>query len=235
MIELENWGLIDYEKSVHQQTELVEAVSSGQKPDTIVFCSHPPVVTLGRTTPKSDILNWSGDIVEASRGGRATYHGPNQLVIYPVIDLRVVRLGLPSRHIQAFIKLLGETMVETLKVFGVDSELRQGVEEDENGYRRQLTGIWVGERKLASIGVAVRKWITYHGIAVNLESDAEAFKGIRPCGFRPGVMVSVEELLGHRIMREKFSEEYFAQLSARLEPKPIVGLSSALEFSQRNL
>ncbi len=235
MIEKVNWGLIDYENSVRQQTELVEAVSLGQKPDSIVFCTHPPVVTKGRTTPETDITDWNGAIVESSRGGRATYHGPNQLVIYPIVDLKTERRGLPSRHIQAFIKLIGSVMVETVKTFGVESELRQGLEIDEDGFRRQLTGIWVGNRKLASIGVAVRKWVTYHGIAVNLESDEMAFRGIRPCGFRQGVMVSLQELLGQPIARDEFIEEYFRRLSVELEPRTQVAFdrTRASEFSQR--
>ena len=195
----ENWGLIDYQQAVERQLELLNEVSLKQKPETLVFCNHPPVVTMGRTTPKSDMIDWQGVVIESSRGGRATYHGPSQLVIYPILDLRLERPGLRERNVGGYIKLLGQTMTALAQELGVEAELRQGVEQDEQDRARQLTGVWVGERKLASIGVAVRKWITYHGIALNVFNDQIAFSGIRPCGFKPGTMISLEELLQKKL------------------------------------
>ncbi len=203
------WGQIDYALAVQRQLELVDAVLAGERRETLIFCSHPPVVTLGRTTPKSDLFGWEGAVIESSRGGRATYHGPSQLVVYPIVDLREDgRPGLRSRDVSGYIRLLGQTITEIVRDLGLEAELKQGQEKDEDGHTRQLTGVWVGHRKVASIGVAVRKWVTYHGVAINVRSDVRAFKGIRPCGFRPGTMTSLEELLGCEVSCDLLAQRF---------------------------
>ncbi|MGE0761969.1 MAG: lipoyl(octanoyl) transferase LipB [Bdellovibrionales bacterium] len=211
------WGLIDYALACERQLELVDHVANGRKLETLVFCSHPPVVTLGRTTPKTDLIGWSGSVMETSRGGRATYHGPSQLVIYPIVDLRREdRAGLRERNVGGYIRLLGETVTQLLQESGAPVELRQGSENDEQGHTRQLTGVWAGERKVASIGVAVRKWITYHGVAINLCADEKAFSGIRPCGFKPGTMISMQELLGKKISADQLGQRFAQLFEAKL-------------------
>ncbi|MEO0337323.1 MAG: octanoyltransferase, partial [Pseudomonadota bacterium] len=94
MLEFQEWGLIDYEEAAERQLLLLEKVAAGELPDQVVFCWHPPVVTLGRSSLPSDLQGWKGQVVETSRGGRATYHGPEQLVIYPIIDLSKPRKNL---------------------------------------------------------------------------------------------------------------------------------------------
>jgi lipoyl(octanoyl) transferase len=219
-LKAEFWGLVDYQVAVERQLHLVNELSLYQRTDTVVFCTHPPVVTLGRTTPKADLLSWSGSVIESSRGGRATYHGPSQLVVYPILDLRREdHAGLRARDVGGYIRLLGQCVVDVTRQLGIESVLRQGVEKDEDGHARQLTGIWVGERKLASIGVAVKKWITYHGIAINLRSDPQAFSGIRPCGFKPGTMTSLQEL-GVETTDQKVAELFLNAMNRSLKAKP---------------
>lgn len=191
---VEDWGLVDYETSVKRQLELLEKISDGAE-ECLVFCTHPPVVTLGRATTAEDLAGWSGETYESSRGGRATYHGPSQIVIYPILDLRRERAGFPVRDIHAYLRELEKAVVEGLHELGLPQAEARTTEVGGVS----LTGVWVGERKVASIGIAVRKWTTYHGVAINILQDASAFQGIRPCGFATGVMASVEELLGRPV------------------------------------
>lgn len=206
--DVQDWNEIDYEQAVTRQLEMVEAVAAGTRGETLVFCSHPPVVTLGRTTPRSDLIGWQGSLVEASRGGRATYHGPNQLVVYPIIDLRRERQTLRAQNVRGYVSLLAKTLENLICEMGVDAHLRSGTDFDDDGQPRQLTGVWVGERKVASIGVAVKKWVTYHGVAINVFKDPGAFVGIKPCGFRPGTMISLEELLPEPPRREAIKARF---------------------------
>lgn len=187
-----NWGLIDYEQALTQQEELVELVASGTEPSTVVFCTHSPIVTLGRKTVEGDLFAWQGPVKEISRGGRATYHGPSQLVVYPVLKVK---------DIHAYLRNFEDAIVETLKSYGIESvgKSLQGKEEE--------TGVWVGNKKIASLGIAVRKWVSYHGAAINLDFDPEAFVGMKPCGFNREVMVSLEELIEKKIDRQEFSDK----------------------------
>lgn len=191
---LEEWGLIDYESSVLKQQSLAQEVAEGGD-DRLVFCTHPAVVTLGRGTVVSeDITGWTGPTIETSRGGRATYHGPNQLVIYPIINLKRSRERFASSDIHAYLRALESATVVALREVGlVTAESRTSKVGDVS-----LTGVWVGQKKVASIGIAIRKWVTYHGVAINVREDASAFQGIRPCGFSADVMTSVQAELGGR-------------------------------------
>ena len=193
-MDIEDWGLIPYQEALTRQLEKVENVAAGGS-DTLIFCSHPPVVTLGRGTQPGDVQSWTGEKIEISRGGRATYHGPSQIVIYPILNLNIKRKTLPERDLHSYLRILEDTIVQTLKEFGLNSEVRS-VQSGAEG--PSLTGVWVSEpngtdKKIASIGIAVKKWVTYHGIALNLKRDPTAFVGIRPCGFSTDVMTSVEE------------------------------------------
>ena len=196
-MKIERWGLIDYQLAVDRQLALLEDVAEGAE-QTIVICSHPAVVTLGRGTQPEDLSSWQGAVVEASRGGRATYHGPNQIIIYPIIDLRRPHRGFPERDVHSYLRALEKASVRALHGLGVQAAEARTVETEG----LSLTGVWVGQNKVASIGIAVRKWVTYHGVAINLEDDPSAFQGIRPCGFSRQVMSSVERELGRAVRRE---------------------------------
>jgi lipoate-protein ligase B len=214
----EDWGLIEYEASVRRQLELVDRVAAGDGPERIVLCTHPPVVTLGRATVAADLDGWTGALIETSRGGRATYHGPSQQVIYPVLDLRRERPGLRPRDVHAYLRAVEIATVDALADLGVRGEAR----ETKIG-EVSLTGVWAGERKIASLGIAVRKWVTYHGVAVNVTHDPAAFRGIRPCGFSADVMTSVEAETGRAVDPVHAAaafRRHFARAFARSEPGP---------------
>jgi lipoyl(octanoyl) transferase len=188
---VQNWGLIEYETALSRQMDLVDLVQSGEVQDTLVFCTHPAVVTLGRGTREGDVFSWKGKVVEVNRGGRATYHGPSQIVIYPIVDLN--RSG---RDLHKFMRALETAMVNSLAEFAVIANGRTIQMQDPGTNPVEATGVWYGSRKLASIGIGVRRWISFHGCALNIENDVNAFSGMRPCGFNVGTMVSMEEIMG---------------------------------------
>lgn len=182
-------GLIRYAEASALQQELLEKRVRDEIDDTVLFLEHAPVVTRGRglqftgqprerAMPLVQPLPEGIEYCESERGGDLTYHGPGQLVVYPIWKIR--DLGAYLRGLEsAFIEVLGE--------LGLRSEPRENA-----------TGVWVGERKVASIGVAVRKWVTYHGVALNVVNDLKPFHLISPCGFAPEVMTSLAELLPER-------------------------------------
>ena len=198
-----DWGRISYTESSAKQLELVDKVSSDLYCDQLIFCTHPPVVTVGRGTKAGDVFGWEGEIVETTRGGRATYHGPSQLIAYPILNLNfspyivgtrdVHGIQFSPRDLHGYMRSLESAVVETLHEFGIIGEARTLKAEADVP---SLTGVWVGEKKIASIGIAVKKWVTYHGIALNVEDDQLAFSGINPCGFKSTVMTSMAKVLG---------------------------------------
>lgn len=188
-MKFEDWGLIEYEASATKQLQYVEEVAAGSE-DRLVFCTHPPVVTLGRGTLPDDLIGWSGSTIETPRGGRATYHGPSQLVIYPIIDLKT-----RDRDVHAYLRALEKATVTALRELGLPRAEARTTPVGEIS----LTGVWNGAKKIASVGIAVRKWITYHGVAINILNDATAHQGIRPCGFSSEVMTSLEAELGRPV------------------------------------
>jgi lipoyl(octanoyl) transferase len=206
---VEDWGCVDYRIGLQRQMEYVEQVQRQERENTLVLCSHPPVVTTGRATEQADLFAWRGPVVEVSRGGRATYHGPHQVVFYPIWDL-----DRPShrkaRDIGGFVRDLEGVVIEALKHFGLVAVGKEGASlsslaaDSEIAGDLDLTGVWIGGRKIASVGVAVRRWVSFHGVAFNLEHDPNAFQGLRPCGFSSSVMLSLEEALGRKVSREEF-------------------------------
>lgn len=208
--EVEDWGLIPYQESFGRQKQYVDEIIRGERQETIVFCSHPPVVTLGRGTRGGDVFSWKGETVEVNRGGRATYHGPSQVVMYPIIDLagntpNYINKKVKSLH--EYMRLLEVAAIETIREYGIKAHghsLQTQVGEREAS---EATGVWVGNQKMASIGIAARKWVTYHGIAINLFKDENAFQGINPCGFTQNTMVCLQDLTSKRVKREAFQKE----------------------------
>jgi len=214
----EDWGLIDYSESLRRQLERVESVAQSNRAQAgyLIFCTHPPVVTIGRQTQTSDFLNWKGPVVEVSRGGRATYHGPSQLVVYPIINLQYPRKGRSSQEVRGFIRDLESALVNTLKIYNLQANGRTPQKKDAESPAADETGVWIGNKKIASIGIAVKKWITFHGAAVNLDSDSTAFQGLKPCGFEPSTMTCLEDLLGKKINREEFKKNLLHELNELL-------------------
>jgi lipoyl(octanoyl) transferase len=203
-----DWGLIDYQQALDQQLQLVEEVIAN--PDHqgyIVFCSHPHVVTTGRQTKPEDIFAWQGPVVEISRGGRATYHGPSQVMVYPILNLKNPRAGRGAQEIRGYLRDLEKAIVETLKEFGIEAVGKTPQKKLDTDAETDETGVWVGRQKIASLGIAVKRWVTYHGAAINLDYDPEAFQGLNPCGFTSATMTCVETLLNSKIPRAVFIQE----------------------------
>ena len=150
-------------------------------------------------------MAWKGEVHQVSRGGEATYHGPGQVVVYPIINLkrRECDIGRLLRGIES-------SLISTLKNWNVESEPAGTTP----------TGVWVDGKKVASIGIAVRRWVTYHGLALNLYADDLAFQGITPCGFPSSTMISLEEILGKKVARKEFEDVLCDELVKIFTTKP---------------
>lgn len=201
----ESWGEIPYLQASQRQLDLVQARILDRVEDTLVFCTHPRVVTLGRGAKAEDILTWQGEVCESSRGGKATYHGPSQVVVYPIIKLK-------HRDVLKYLKDLEEVTIQALGCLGLACTPSRQSGLDIKDKKLIPTGVWVNGKKIASIGVAIKKWVAYHGVAVNIDKDFGAFVGIQPCGFSSDVMTSLEEELGKKIPHSEFIEAF--QISA---------------------
>ena len=175
-------GQVPYREAWDLQRSLAGAVSQGAIPDTVLFLEHPPVVTLGRRTDESAELHIREgapvDVVETDRGGKSTYHGPGQLVCYPILDLN--RHG---RDVKRYVRDLEEALIRTLAAFDVTGERIDG-----------LTGVWLTRppRKIASIGVHVSRWVTTHGYALNVDLDPAPFtEWITACGLEDAMFSTI--------------------------------------------
>jgi len=186
-------GRLTFEKALALQEELVEALQCGQTDETLILLEHEPVFTIGRTRDRSSLrssLPYS--VFETNRGGQATYHGPGQLTGYPILDL-----NKRGRDLHLYLRFLEDYLIHFSAGFGVTAQRREG-----------LTGVWVGERKLASLGIGVRKWISMHGFAINiLESSTTPFSSITPCGLVGVEMTSLEQECGTTIDFETALQE----------------------------
>ena len=204
----EDWGLIDYKEALNKQLCLLQKIREKSEEESLIFCTHPSVVTLGRGTKAEDISpSWKGPTYEVSRGGRATYHGPSQLMIYSLIDIsKKNRKLLKQKDLPSYLRLLEDVFIEALKPFGIFTKNLRLKKNVPHSSTQSLTGVWIGPRKLVSIGVAFKHWISYHGASINLEKDKNAFQGIHPCGFSSEIMLSVEEILNKKISRDHFKE-----------------------------
>ena len=202
----QDWGLIDYQEALNKQIHLAQKVFTENLPGYIVFCSHPAVVTIGSATQTSDITDWKGPLIEISRGGRATYHGPSQLMIYVIVNLQIPRKDRKQQEVGGLLRAIEKSLVETLATYEIQA---QGKKDDE-------TGVWINDKKIASLGIAVKNWVSLHGAAINLDYDSTAFQGIKPCGFSPHVMVSLEQILKNKIDRNEFISRLKIQLDTNI-------------------
>ena len=180
---VEDWGLVDYAEGLERQKKRVQSVMAGEA-DHLVFCEHPPVLTLGRMTSPGSLLYQREEIerrgvmiTAVDRGGDVTLHAPGQLVVYPVFNL-----NKHGRDLKAYLEKLEEVAVDLLKNFGI-------LAISISGQR----GVFVGSDKIISIGVGVRKWVTYHGLGINVNTDLSLFELIKPCGLEVR-MTSMQKL-----------------------------------------
>jgi lipoyl(octanoyl) transferase len=181
-------GRMSFEAALALQENLVAELQSGRGAETLVLLEHEPVYTIGRTRDRSSLRqNLPHPVFETNRGGQATFHGPGQLVGYPVLDLS--RRG---RDLHRYLRFLEDLLIELSASYGVTAQNREG-----------LTGVWVGPRKLASLGVGVRKWVSMHGFAINITREStEAFAHITPCGLTGVEMTSLAHESGAAIPLE---------------------------------
>ena len=185
---IEDWGLVDYARGYERQKLCVQSVIAGAE-DHLIFCEHPAVLTLGRMTKSESLLYQRHDIekqgvmiASVDRGGDVTLHAPGQLVVYPIFNL-----NNRGKDLKAYMEKLEEVAVDLLKNFGILAISISG-----------LRGVFVGEDKIISIGVGVRKWVTYHGLGINVNTDLSLFSLIKPCGLNVR-MTSMQKLKGHAI------------------------------------
>ncbi len=183
-------GFCEYEPAWRLQLKLVELRSSSAILDTLLLVEHDHVFTLGRRASMDDIIVAKAPVFRVERGGGVTYHGPGQLVGYPIIDLSGMKLDI--KH---YVRKLENVLVKTVRRFNVEADIREG-----------YPGVWVGEKKIASIGIAIRNWVTFHGFALNVNPDMSYFRCIRPCNMEPDVMVSLMEVLETPIKMEGVKE-----------------------------
>jgi lipoyl(octanoyl) transferase len=185
-----DWGRTGYALGWKQQDELVARRNAGEVGDTLVFTEHEPVFTLGVRRGAGENLLWNEaelqrrgiEVVQTNRGGDITYHGPGQIVGYPVVNLA------PRKDLHAYLRFIEQVLINTVGTFGLAGDRRAG-----------KTGIWLGPRKIAAIGVAVKKWTTYHGFALNVNTDLAPFSGIVPCGITDGTVTSMQLELGREL------------------------------------
>jgi lipoate-protein ligase B len=191
-------GLMEYERGLQLQKEFVREVAAGA-PGVLLLCEHPVTLTLGRTYHQQNILATHDELVSrgvavvaADRGGDVTLHAPGQLVAYPILDLKTM-----GRDLGIYLRKLEQASVDFLLDFGI---VAQGDDD-----RR---GVWVGRSKIASIGIGISHWVTYHGVGLNIMTDLELFKLIRPCGLDV-TMTSLKKLTGRSpsmaVAAEKFA------------------------------
>jgi len=166
-------GRIDYGKALELQQQLIASRKLGTTPDHLLLLEHPHVITLGRNgrvenlLASNEVLGRAGiSFHPTDRGGDVTYHGPGQLVGYPILDLREWK-----RDVGAYVRAIEQTIIDTLAEYGIAA-----------GRIPKLTGVWVGERKIAAIGVHISRWVTSHGFALNVNTDLSYFQYIVPCG-----------------------------------------------------
>jgi lipoyl(octanoyl) transferase len=197
-------GRVPYEEALAMQEELVrEKIADPRRADELWLLEHEPVYTIGRTPDQSSLRDAAAlphPLVRINRGGQATYHGPGQLVGYPIVDLRT-----RGQDLHVYLRGLEEALIEALAAIGVAAQRREG-----------LTGVWAGERKIASIGVGVRRWVAMHGFALNVTGDLAPFEQITPCGIAGVQMTSIERETGRAWTVEAVGEVVAGPLVERL-------------------
>lgn len=201
MLLYKNLGSMDYLAALALQEKLVERKQRESSPDILLFVEHPHVYTLGRGGNESNVVApQEVPVYRTSRGGDVTYHGPGQIVVYPIIDLR----SKLRKDVHRYVRNLESSAIGTLKDFGL-----------EGTRRPPFTGIWIGDKKIAAIGVAVRRCITFHGLALNVNPDLNYFKRIIPCGLPWAEVTSMAKELGKEQSTERVRENFlrhFAEL-----------------------
>ena len=198
-----DWGRREYVESLEEMRRAVRARRAGEIPDTLILVEHPPVVTVGVEGDDGAAATSGLPVVPVERGGHATYHGPGQLVGYAIVDL-----DPRNRDVRRFVHELEQVVIEALAVHGVEA-----------GHVSGRHGVWVeGERKIASLGIAVERWVTFHGFALNVDLDLAPFGQFRPCGLDGSLMTSLAKELGHPATLESVKPAVVEAWAAHFDP-----------------
>ena len=191
-------GLTEYSEAWKLQRRLHRQIAEGKISEVLLLLEHPPTITIGRSGTLGDVLISKERLEEEGfslffidRGGNVTYHGPGQLVGYPILDLRE-----REKDLHRYIRNLEEVILRTLRVFSIDAH------RDESH-----PGVWVNEEEIAAIGLSVRRWVSMHGFALNVNTNLDHFTFIKPCGFSDRRATSISKILGHKISMEAVMEQ----------------------------
>lgn len=218
MIRIEREGLVPYGEALERQRSIFHRMVEEKKSEgkvteeTIIALQHPPVVTLGRHAVRSNVLfgkeeleRRGVELFEIERGGDVTFHGPGQLVVYPLLDLERHRLGVHD-----YVDLLEQSVIDTIADWGIKGERVKGA-----------SGVWIGkgtprERKICALGVKCSRYVTMHGLALNVNTDLDYFRLINPCGFIDKGVTSMQLELGQKVPFEEVRERLLTALTELL-------------------
>lgn len=219
VVEIRRLGILSYADGLDLQARLVADRKAGLIPDQLLLLQHPPVITLGVKTRNdrshvlgsTELLRERGiDVVETGRGGDVTFHGPGQLIGYPIIDLK------PDRcDVHRYVRDLEEVLIEAVATLGVEAGRSPG-----------LTGVWVGSDKIAAIGVRISRWITSHGFALNVNTDLSHFDLIVPCGIEDRGVTSLQRVLGRTVEMPSVEQSVSDAFAAVFARQPVSAILS---------
>lgn len=207
-VEVRWLGRIPYSTALELQEKLAASIARGTEAETLLLLEHEPVYTIGRTRDRSslrDIDSLPFPMREINRGGKATYHGPGQLVGYPLLHL-----GQRGRDLHTYMRFLEGLLISVCAEFGVSAARRES-----------LTGVWVGQKKIASLGVGLRRWISMHGFALNVDHDLSGFDAITPCGIAGVEMTSLSRESRIPIPLEKVASSVQRLFAESIESGPL--------------
>ena len=197
-------GEISFEDGLEIQNNKVNERVKGIISDQVLLLEHEPVYTIGRTQDQSslpeDRTNLPHPLFITNRGGKATYHGPGQLVGYPILNLKNYK-----KDLHLYLRSIERSIIKSCIQYGVQASTKEG-----------LTGVWCNDRKIASIGVGVRQWVSMHGFAINVNGDLSPFNEITPCGIKNAEMTNMETEIGGSINFKEFSDSVFENLIEEL-------------------
>lgn len=205
-LEIINIGRCEYDRALDLQKDLhARAVADAAGPAYLVIVEHPPVITLGRRADAAHVLFSEEELAkrgvalrQVDRGGDVTYHGPGQLVAYPIMRLTGAR-----RNVHGYFRSLEQSVIDLLGEYGITAGRQDG-----------LTGVWVGNEKVCAMGVAIRRWTTYHGLALNVNPDLGHFALITPCGIVGKGVTSMSRLLDRDVQMEEVADRYVRHFAA---------------------
>ena len=189
-ITITDLGQMDYQSAWDYQKETHEKVLKGKAPDTLIFVEHEPVYTLGKNADNNHLLQSAPDdakVYNVERGGDITYHGPGQIVGYPILDLHHYQ-----KSISWYMRTLESLIMDTLQEYEISSSRKEG-----------LAGVWVNDKKIAALGVRMSRWVTMHGFALNVNTDLHYYNGIIPCGIFEYGITSMENELGKELSMDE--------------------------------